>query len=316
MLLSDILKEIGDVGEIRIRNEAEFDTLALLGADTVKKTCTFLDDGRYIHGITKLVSMVLTTDGLAGQLEAAYGGSVGYCAAEDPRLLFFKIHNHLSENPRYIRQRRRTEIGAGCQISPLAVVAPENVVIGSHAVIEEFAVIRENTVIGDHSIIRSGAKIGGQGFEFKRTGDGVMEVAHLGGVVIGNHVEIQYNTCVDRAVYPWDDTVIGDFSKVDDLVYLAHGCKVGSRVLIAAQSVVGGRVEIGDGTWLGLNAAVRNGAKIGRSARANMGAVVTQDVPDGGSVTGNFAVPHQEFIRALKARDGGALYRGGGKFSD
>ena len=113
-------------------------------------------------------------------------------------------------------------------------------------------------------------------------------------------MEIQYNTCVDRAVYPWDNTMIGDFCKIDNLVHVAHAVKIKENVMVVAQSGIGGRVEIEPNTWVGFGATISNGLKIGESARANIGAVVTKNIDAGNSVSGNFAIKHERFLENLK----------------
>ena len=155
-------------------------------------------------------------------------------------------------------------------------------------------------VINDNSIIRAGCKIAGEGFEFKNTSEEVFHVSHIGGVIIGESVEIQYNTCIDKAIYPWDNTVIGDHVKIDNLVHIGHAVKVDSRTMIVANSGIGGRVSIGEDVWIGFGATIRNGIHIGDRARTNMGSVVTRNVGTEEAVTGNFAIPHKDFIANLK----------------
>ena len=145
----------------------------------------------------------------------------------------------------YCRDRFRTIIGEHCSISKHCCISDYNVSIGDYVTIEEFVSIRENTTIGNNSIIRAGSIIGGEGFEFKANGAGILSVKHLGGVRIGENVEIQHNTCIDKAVYPWDNTSIGDNSKIDNLVYIAHGVKVSNNVLVVGQSGILGR----DSCW-------------------------------------------------------------------
>jgi UDP-3-O-[3-hydroxymyristoyl] glucosamine N-acyltransferase len=186
-------------------------------------------------------------------------------------------------------------------ISPLASIALNNVIIGDNVLIEEFAVIRENTVIGDNSVIRAGVKVGGEGFECRRQADAIESVLHLGGVIIGKNVEVQYNTCIDKALFPWDNTEIGDFTKIDNLVHVGHAVKIGKRVLVVANCGLGGCTVIGDDSWIGFGATVSNLLSVGQNARANIGAVVTRNIADNASVTGNFAIDHQRFIENLKA---------------
>jgi UDP-3-O-[3-hydroxymyristoyl] glucosamine N-acyltransferase len=284
-------------GDYQCIDEKPFDYLALTASGLSQPSCVFLDSADYIGSITGNVTMVLTTAEVSPLLDRAYGK----CIVEKPRELFFVIHNYLSAKEGYARDRFPLTIGSGCKISPLASIAESNIIMGKNVTIEEFVVIRENTVIDDDTIIRAGCIIGGQGFEFKRTDSGLLSVVHAGGVKIGKNVEIQYNTCVDRGIYPWDDTAIGDYSKIDNLVHIAHGVKIGKNVMVVANVGLGGRTIVKDGAWLGFGATITNGITVGEDARANMGAVVTRSVPDNGSVTGNFAIEHRKFLRNLKA---------------
>lgn len=297
MLLSDVLKDMGYTGTYKLINEKHFKYLALTAQEIDETNCVFLDSGKFLNDIKDSVVMVLTTEELVSSLlEKPFG----LCVVENPRELFFNIHNFLSDDKDYIRKPFKTIIGDNCEISHLASIAKNNVIIGNNITIEEFVVIRENSIIGNDTILRAGCKIGAQGFEFKRTDYGVLSVDHLGGVKIGNNVEIQYDVIVNRAVYPWDDTVIGDYCKIDDLVHIGHGVKLGKSVMVVANSGLGGRSIIKDNTWIGFAATIKNGITVGKNARANMGAVVTKPIPDNGSVSGNFAIDHKRFLQNMK----------------
>ena len=300
MKLNKILKTMENSLEYLLKNEQDFETLALSASNIPESCCIFLDDVKYAKDIRENVTMVLTTEEIETYVKEQTEYKGGFCVVKQPRLLFFEIHNYLENSVDYVRPVFETKMGKACQISPLASISESNVVIGDNVIIEEFAVIRANTVIGNNSIVRAGAKIGGQGFEFKRTQDSIVSVAHLGGVIIGHHVEIQYNTCIDRAVYLWDNTVIGNYSKIDNLVHIVHAVKVEENVMIVAQSGIGGRTIIKPETWIGFGATVSNGLIIGRNARVNIGSVATRSVQDEQSVTGNFAIEHSKFIENLK----------------
>lgn len=180
------------------------------------------------------------------------------------------------------------------------MIAKENVIIGDNVVIEEFAVIRDNVTIGDNCVIHAGVKIGFNDFEYKKENGKLFTVAHYGGVILGEEVELHPNTCVNKALYPWDNTVIGDRCKIDMLVQVSHGVKVGRDTMIVGLSGIGGRTEIGENSWIGYGCIIRNGVHVGNNARANMGAVVSRDVADGQAVTGNFAIDHDIFMENLK----------------
>ena len=297
MYISKILKEMG-IPHI-CKNEQRVSSLGLGEYNDGKDVCTFVDNEYYLEKLSDNIQMVLIGEDLLDTLKQ-YRKSYGICVVENPRLTYFRIHNYLVNDISYRRTDFKTRIGTNCNISSQAVIADKNVIIGNNVTIEEFAVIRENTVINDNSIIRAGCKIAGEGFEFKNTSEEVFHVSHIGGVIIGESVEIQYNTCIDKAIYPWDNTVIGDHVKIDNLVHIGHAVKVDSRTMIVANSGIGGRVSIGEDVWIGFGATIRNGIHIGDRARTNMGSVVTRNVGTEEAVTGNFAIPHKDFIANLK----------------
>lgn len=304
MLISTLIKEFPIGGHVHaIWNEKEFATLGIVASKVRQPMCTFVDSDKFLSELPDNVAMLITTKELGELLLKTEKAAYGIVTVDNPRNFFFTLHNCLAESGEYGRKAEPNEIDPTADISPLACIAQKNVRIGKKVKIEPFVMVYENTEIGDYSIIRAGAKIGGQGFEFKRTEDGIMPVTHLGGVKIGKYVEIQNNTCIDKAIYPWDNTCIGDYTKVDNLVYIAHAVKISENVLIVANSGIGGRTVVESNSWIGLGTALRNGITVGKNARANMGSVVTKDVMENESVTGNFAVPHEKFIRKLKKED-------------
>ena len=298
MLLSDILKDYDYIKDIVIKNEKRFDYLGLTASDVDGSLCVFLDNEKYLKDIKANVRMIITNKYIGKLFEG--NSEVGICVVDNPRQFFFSIHNHLAEIGNKTKKKKKTIIGSGCEISNLSSIAENSVEIGENVLIEEFVVIRENTIIGNNSIIRAGSIIGGQGYEFKRTEEGILSVAHSGGVIIGNNVEIQHNTCIDRGVYEWDNTIIGDNCKIDNLVHIAHGVKIDKSSMIVANVGIGGRTTIGKNTWIGFASTITNGISVGNNARANIGSVVTKSIPDGGSYTGNFAVEHSIFMKNLK----------------
>lgn len=300
MLLSIELPEIGI--DCRCIDEREFSSLGLAGYNDGKDVCTFLAAGKYIAGISDGISMILTSDEVFDELKNANALSQDYgiCIVDNPRIAYFKLHNALSGDRKYARDVFPTKIAKSAKISKMAHIAENNVIIGENAVIEEFVSIKENTVIGENTIIRSGSVIGGTGFEIKNSDDGLWTVNHIGGVILGKNVEIQQCTTIDKAIYPWDNTVLDDHVKINSQVQIAHGVKIGRDTEVVANAGIQGRVKIGKNVWIGPNTAIRNGISIGDNARVNIGAVVTLDVPEGMAVSGNFAREHSVMIEEMK----------------
>jgi UDP-3-O-[3-hydroxymyristoyl] glucosamine N-acyltransferase len=186
-------------------------------------------------------------------------------------------------------------------ISSSAVIA-EDVIIGPFTVIGADVIIGpgcrigsncqiENALIGSNVKIGSSVTIGGSGFGFEDdpiSGD-VLEFPHVGGVKIGNNVSIGSSTCIDRASI--GDTVIGDGTKIDNLVHIAHNVSIGNRCKIIALTIIGGSVSIGENSWISPGVAIRDWRKVGKGALVGIGAVVTKDVAIDEVVVGNPAKP-------------------------
>lgn len=295
MRVSRILEKMNI--ESRTKDEIEFDFMGLNTAVYQGTLCTFIDNPKYLDEIKNKSVIIITTD------EIAENSRLPAVIVESPRICFFKLHNYLvqNNNPEYARKKFDTTIGKQCEISNLAHIESKNIIIGNNVKIEEFVSIKENTVIGDNVTIRSGSVIGSEGFEEKRTKEGILPIIHAGGVKIESNVEIQHNVCVDKAVYPWDDTVIGRDCKLDNLIHIGHAAKIKKETLIAANSLVGGRTMVGERVWIGVSATISNNIIIGDDAKINIGAVVTKNVNDGQTVSGNFAIEHDRFLDFIKS---------------
>ncbi|GAB6168146.1 UDP-3-O-(3-hydroxymyristoyl)glucosamine N-acyltransferase [Clostridium carnis] len=293
MKLSGIHKLINGAN---LLEDGEFTSLGLAVSKCEEKLLSFIESEKYISGLGENITCLITTKELGEKLKEKYGVII----CDSPRSSYFKLHNELSKRKEYIREEFETIVGENCNISNLASISNKNVKIGNNVKIEEFAVIRENTVIGDNAIIRAGVILGGEGYEYKRVDGIVMNVNHCGGVIIENNVEVQYNSCIDKALYTWDNTIIGEYSKLDNLVHIEHGVKIGKRCLIASRTTFGGRTIIGDDSWVGLGAIISNGLVLGSKVSISLGSVVTKGLKDSEKVSGNFAINHEKFINFVK----------------
>lgn len=300
MRLSTLLPDIGI--DYKCYDEKDFSSIGLAGYNDGKDVCTFLAAAKYAAGLSDGISMVLTSNSVWKELQCQGFDTTkfGICVVDNPRLAYFLLHNHLCELEEYRGADIPTHISPSAKISPLAHISDKNVVIGDNVVIEEFVSIKENTTIGKDCVIRAGSIIGGTGFEIKNDGEKTITVTHVGHVRIGNNVEIQQNSCVDKAIYPWDCTILDEHVRVNSLVQIAHGVKIGKFTEIVAHASIQGRVQIGENVWIGPGSVVRNGISIGNNARVNMGAVVTLSVPDGVAVSGNFAREHSLLIDEMR----------------
>ncbi len=110
---------------------------------------------------------------------------------------------------------------------------------------------------------------------------------HYGSVSIGNHCSIGSNCCIDRGLGKDDVTQIGNHVMLDNLVHIAHNCKIEDNCILAAGVILGGSVHIKKNTFVGLNATIKHGIKVGENVTIGMGAVVIRNVPDGVTIAGN-----------------------------
>ena len=183
----------------------------------------------------------------------------------------------------------RVHVGAGC-------VVGEGAGIGDDSELRPRVVLYPGTLVGRRCLIHSGVVLGGDGYGFATSGGKHHKVPQLGRVVVEDDVEIGANTTVDRGTM--DETVIGQGSKLDNLVMVAHGVKLGRDTLIAAQAGIAGSTRVGDGTtWAGQSGAAGHLEIAGGTIVAAKSAVL-QDVPERAFVAGIPAVDHRRWKRA------------------
>lgn len=161
-------------------------------------------------------------------------------------------------------------IGAGCVIG-------KNVRIGAGSVIHSNVCIYEDCVIGRDVIIHSGAVIGADGFGFALI-DGIQrKIPQIGNVIIEDHAEIGANTCIDRATL--GSTIIGEGSKLDNLVQIGHNCIIGRHCIICAQVGLAGSTTLGDYVYLAGQVGAAGHMTIGDRSMVGAQSGITNNIP-------------------------------------
>ncbi len=191
-------------------------------------------------------------------------------------------------------------IGDGAYIHAGALVG-QRAVVGDQAELHPNAVLGDDCVLGDRSILHAGAIVGAEGFGFRPDPDTGMprRVPHLGNVLIGDDVEIGAASCVDRGKF--GATSIGDGTKIDNLVQIAHNVRIGRGVIIVGQAGLAGSVVIEDGAILGAQVGVAEHVTIGAGARVAATSGVMRDIPAGADYAGTPARPARETLREVAA---------------
>lgn len=204
-------------------------------------------------------------------------------------------------------------VGKGAHIGPYVVIG-ENVEIGAHAVLlahtviyrgarignhffaHAHAVVRENCRLGNNVLLQNGVVIGGDGFGFAKTAEGRWhKIPQPAPVVIGDDVEIQANSCIDRASV--GETRLGRGVKVDNLVQVGHGTHVGEDSLLCAQVGLAGSTVIGNRVILTGQVGVVGHCTVGDNAIVTPQTGVAADIAPGALVSGSPAVDHRAWLK-------------------
>ncbi|HEX6281986.1 MAG TPA: UDP-3-O-(3-hydroxymyristoyl)glucosamine N-acyltransferase [Nitrososphaera sp.] len=242
-----------------------------------------------ISSISKSAAgLILCNSSMQGAIHPKPGK--GLIFVDDARIAFIKIVNHIQKEEKvsaiseYAAISKSAKIGSNCQIGAFTFIG-DNCVIEDNTIIYDRVSLIRNCKIGQNCIIWSGVTIGAEGFGFERLSSGQLErFPHLKGVIIGNNVEICPNSAIARGSL--SDTKIGDETKIDALVSIAHNVQIGRSCLLTEGAIVGGSVKIGDECWLGLNSTIKQKVKIGNNVLVAAGACVLHDVPDQDVVAG------------------------------
>jgi UDP-3-O-[3-hydroxymyristoyl] glucosamine N-acyltransferase len=184
-------------------------------------------------------------------------------------------------------------IGAGCHIAPNVVIG-DGVVIGAGTVIGPNCSI-SNALIGDGVKISANVSIGGEGFGFAVGPKGPVRLSHIGRVVIGKGVEIGDNCAIDRGAL--GDTVIGDYTAIDNLVQVGHNVRIGKYCVLAGQAGVAGSAVLGDYVMVGGGVSISDHVTIGNGAKIAGKSGVMRDVAAGETVAGYPALPIRQWHR-------------------
>jgi UDP-3-O-[3-hydroxymyristoyl] glucosamine N-acyltransferase len=211
-----------------------------------------------------------------------------------------KLGNNPSIGP-YVVIEDGAEIGDDCILKGFVMIYP-GVKIGDRFTAHSHAVVRENVRIGNDVILQNGVVIGGDGFGFAPRPDGTFyKIVQAGIVVIEDRVEVQSNSCIDRAAV--GETRLRRGVKVDNLVQVAHGCDIGDNSLLCSQVGIAGSTKLGRNVILTGQVGVAGHLTIGDRVIATPQTGVPNDVRPNTTISGSPAVDHDVWLKAS------AIYR-------
>jgi UDP-3-O-[3-hydroxymyristoyl] glucosamine N-acyltransferase len=314
MNLREIARSIGASVE---NVPEELEITGVVGVDEAGPTeLTFLTNPKYTVAATasRAAAMIVSPD------FPADGRAVLRC--KNPHLAYAKALELFYSPPRYQPSMHSTaviapsakigpnahvgayvvidddvEIGANCTILPHVVIY-RGVTIGNNFFAHSHAVVREFCRIGDDVILQNGVVIGADGYGFARDGESWHKIVQSGTVVVGNHVEVQANSCIDRASI--GETRIADGVKIDNLVQVGHGSKVGENTMLCAQVGLAGSTRVGRNVMLAGQVGAAGHCTIGDHAIVTAQSGV-RNVPPNTIASGTPAIENRQWLRASAA---------------
>jgi UDP-3-O-[3-hydroxymyristoyl] glucosamine N-acyltransferase len=313
MKLGELARRLG----AELRGDPESEITGVKGIEEAGPTeVTFVANPRY-------AGLARTTKAAAVLVEPEFPDiSAATLRIKNPYLAFSRTLGFFYQPPAYAAGIHSTavidptaKIGEGAHIGAYAVVGPgvclgphatllphvvlyPGVKAGSHLFAHAHAVVRENCTLGDHVTLENGAIIGADGFGFAKNESGHWEkIPQSGPVRLGNRVDVQANACIDRATV--GATEIGDGSKVDNLVQVGHGSRVGENTLVCAQAGLAGSSVIGNNAILAGQAGVAGHCTLGDGVILTAQSGVSHDIPAGKMISGSPGFDNRTWLRAV-----------------
>lgn len=242
------------------------------------------------------IAALIVPDALAPEVPDWFGLGI----ADAPLQAVARIQEHLAGRDGFQWTSFESRVHPTAQVADSAYIAPRDVVIEEGCEIGPNTSIFARSRIGAHCRIGAGTVIGMDAFDQMPGARPRRLMVQSGGVHLESHVTIAANCAISRATFGGFAT-IGSGTLIDANVYIAHDAQIGQDVTICSNASLSGRVTLQDRCYIGPQAAVSNGITVGAEATVSIGSVVTRSVPAGIRVTGNFALPHEQWLDLVRA---------------
>jgi len=321
MKLAEVAQKLG----CRLEGSPELEIRGVAGIEYAEAgQITFLANRRYFPLLkTTRASAVLVEEGIALDREAALP-TLAALRSGNPYLAFAQAIELFYQSPRYAPGIHHTAIiaksarmGDGAHLGPYCYV-DEDVEIGRNAVLHSFvtiyrgakigndffahahAVVREFCRLGDRVMLQNGVVIGGDGFGFAKQRDGTWrKMLQAGPAVLEDDVEVQANSCVDRATI--GETHIGRGAKIDDLVLVGHGSRVGANTLLCGQVGLAGSTKVGSDCILAGQVGSGGHITIGDRTLITAQSGIPHDLAGNTHYSGSPCVDHRQWLKNAAA---------------
>lgn len=216
----------------------------------------------------------------------------------DPKLFIQKIYEKFFKSEINYKIEESANIDKDAILSDKCYIGKNVIIgkstIGNYSIIGENTFINDNVIIGNNVIIQPGCTIGTAGFGFVKDKNGFTRFPQIGKVIIKDNVEIGSNSSIARGAL--SDTIIGEGTKIDNLVHIAHNVKIGNNCIITSGVHIGGSTTIGNNVWIGIGANIIDNITIGDNVIIGVGSVVLNSLISNKKYVGNPATTIENFI--------------------
>ena len=310
------LHEIASALGLKLHGSADLEIGGVAGIEEAEAgALTFVANPKYAALAHKTkASALIVADDFPPVEKATLRGKNPYLAFARAVELFYRAPQYAAGIHPTAVIHPSARVGKNAHVGPYVVLS-ENVEVGNDAVLlshvviyrgakigdnffaHAHAVVREHCRLGDNVVLQNGAVVGGDGFGFAKDDAGHWyKIVQSGPVIVGNHVEIQANACVDRASV--GETRIADGVKIDNLVQVGHGSSVGEDTLLCAQVGLAGSTVIGKQCILAGQAGVAGHCTIGDQVVITAQSGTHGDIASGAMVSGSPAFDHRVWLRS------------------
>ena len=272
-----------------IGNDLIINGLNLCNRDSKQDSIiSYITSSKYIKCIRQNPKIKLTflTSDLYDLMKEEFT-NISFFVVDNPEEKFYELHNYLYDYTNfYDHYDFDKNIGSNCVIHN-SVQIENGVLIGNNVVIGQNSIIKKGSIIGDGTHIGCGSIIGSEGFQLIHDKSGINKlIRHVGGCRLGKSVSIGDCTTICNSLFE-DTTLIGDDTKIDNLVHIAHNCIIGNNCVLTAGVILSGSTIIGSNVWISPNSSVSNKVILEDNSFIGIGSVVLNKVKTGTKIFGN-----------------------------